>query len=55
MLPEDEIEELLTPWFGPYVPVEALQVPRLVEIREDGEFPTTDDDPDAIAVVGRAY
>ncbi len=24
-------------------------------IREDGEFPTTDDDPDAIAVVGRAY
>lgn len=37
MLPEDEIAELLTPWFGPDVPVEALPVPRLVEIREDGD------------------
>ena len=37
MLPEDEIADLLTPWFGPDVPVEALPVPRLIEIREDGE------------------
>lgn len=37
MLPEDEIADLLTPWFGPDVPVEALPVPRLVEIREDGD------------------
>ncbi|WBU60451.1 cell division protein FtsX [Paracoccus albus] len=37
MLPEEEIEDLLTPWFGPDVPVEALPVPRLVEIREDGD------------------
>ncbi|TKW65279.1 MAG: FtsX-like permease family protein [Paracoccus denitrificans] len=37
MLPEDEISDLLTPWFGPDVPVEALPVPRLVEIREDGD------------------
>lgn len=37
MLPEDEVEDLLTPWFGPDVPVEALPVPRLVEIREDGD------------------
>ena len=37
MLPEDEISDLLTPWFGPDVPVEALPVPRLVEVREDGD------------------
>ena len=37
MLPEDEIADLLTPWFGPDVPVEALPVPRLVEVREDGD------------------
>ncbi|HMQ40077.1 MAG TPA: cell division protein FtsX [Paracoccus sp. (in: a-proteobacteria)] len=37
MIPEDEVEALLAPWFGPDVPVEALPVPRLIEIREDGE------------------
>ncbi|MDO5605255.1 MAG: cell division protein FtsX [Paracoccus sp. (in: a-proteobacteria)] len=38
LLPEDEVEELLTPWFGPDVPVEALPVPRLIEIRETRDF-----------------
>ena len=37
MLPEDEIADLLTPWFGPDVPVEALPVPRLIEVREQGD------------------
>ncbi|MFV0410593.1 MAG: cell division protein FtsX [Paracoccus sp. (in: a-proteobacteria)] len=39
-LPDDEVGALLAPWFGPDVPVEALPVPRLVEIIEDdnGEF-----------------
>ncbi|AUM74690.1 cell division protein FtsX [Paracoccus jeotgali] len=36
MLPQDELESLLTPWFGPDVPIEALPVPRLIEIRESG-------------------
>ncbi|WBU63315.1 cell division protein FtsX [Paracoccus aerodenitrificans] len=36
MLPEEEVEDLLTPWFGPDVPVSALPVPRLIEIREGG-------------------
>ncbi|MFV0291715.1 MAG: cell division protein FtsX [Paracoccus sp. (in: a-proteobacteria)] len=37
ILPEDEVADLLTPWFGPDVPVEALPVPRLIEVTEDGE------------------
>lgn len=37
MLPEEEVDALLTPWFGPDLPVEALPVPRLIEIRESGE------------------
>ncbi|WBU58445.1 cell division protein FtsX [Paracoccus sediminicola] len=37
LMPQDEVENLLTPWFGPDVPVEALPVPRLIEIREDGD------------------
>ncbi|MDO5643184.1 MAG: cell division protein FtsX [Paracoccus sp. (in: a-proteobacteria)] len=36
LMPEDEIEELLAPWFGPDVPVEALPVPRLIELRQSG-------------------
>ena len=32
LLPEDEVEKLLEPWFGPDIPVEALPVPRLVEV-----------------------
>ncbi len=34
-LPPDEIQSLLTPWFGPDVPVDALPVPGLVEVVED--------------------
>ncbi|ABL70108.1 MULTISPECIES: cell division protein FtsX [Paracoccus] len=34
LLPDDEVERLLEPWFGPDVPVEALPVPRLIEITE---------------------
>ncbi|MCJ1901116.1 MULTISPECIES: cell division protein FtsX [Paracoccus] len=34
LLPDDEVEGLLEPWFGPDVPVEALPVPRLIEITE---------------------
>ncbi|SDD30989.1 cell division transport system permease protein [Paracoccus isoporae] len=37
MLPSDEVADLLTPWFGPDVPVEALPVPKLIEIREGGD------------------
>lgn len=35
VLPDDEVEALLEPWFGPDVPVEALPVPRLIEISEE--------------------
>jgi cell division transport system permease protein len=31
-LPDAEVEKLLEPWFGPDVPVEALPVPRLIEV-----------------------
>ena len=34
LLPDEEVEKLLEPWFGPDVPVEALPVPRLIEIAE---------------------
>lgn len=37
LLPDDEVEKLLEPWFGPDVPVEALPVPRLVEVTEAAE------------------
>jgi cell division transport system permease protein len=33
-LPDDEVEKLLEPWFGPDVPIEALPVPRLIEVTE---------------------
>lgn len=32
LLSDDEVEKLLEPWFGPDVPVEALPVPRLIEV-----------------------
>lgn len=32
LLPDAEVEQLLEPWFGPDVPVEALPVPRLIEV-----------------------
>ncbi|MBV0892038.1 cell division protein FtsX [Paracoccus sp. Z118] len=31
-LPAEEVEALLAPWFGPDMPVDALPVPRLVEV-----------------------
>ncbi|MFD1882954.1 cell division protein FtsX [Paracoccus pacificus] len=37
VLNDAEMERLLAPWFGPDVPVDALPVPRLVEVVEDGE------------------
>ncbi|WP_018000034.1 FtsX-like permease family protein [Paracoccus sp. N5] len=37
LLPDDEVEKLLEPWFGPDVPVEALPVPRLIEVTEAAE------------------
>jgi len=37
LLPDEEVEKLLEPWFGPDVPVEALPVPRLIEITEAAE------------------
>lgn len=37
MVPQEEVEQLLAPWFGPDVPVEALPVPRLIEVTESGD------------------
>lgn len=41
VLPADEVAALLTPWFGPDAPVDALPVPRLIDV------PIADDDFDA--------
>jgi len=35
-LSQDEQRALLEPWFGPDLPVEALPLPRLIEVAEDG-------------------
>lgn len=35
-LSEDEQRKLLEPWFGPDLPVDALPLPRLIEVVEDG-------------------
>ncbi len=41
VIPDEEFEDLLAPWFGPDVPVDALPVPRLIEVaRSTGEFDT---------------
>ena len=32
----EEQQALLEPWFGPDLPIDALPVPRLIDIREDG-------------------
>lgn len=32
VIPDDEVQKLLEPWFGPDIPVDALPVPRLVEL-----------------------
>ena len=37
ILPDADVEKLLEPWFGPDVPVEALPVPRLIEVVEGDE------------------
>lgn len=36
-LSDDEQRKLLEPWFGPDLPVEALPVPRLIELQETGD------------------
>ncbi|MDO5633007.1 MAG: cell division protein FtsX [Paracoccus sp. (in: a-proteobacteria)] len=38
ILPDDEVAALLTPWFGPDVPVDALPVPRLIDVPISGGF-----------------
>ena len=35
-LDEEEQRKLLEPWFGPDLPVQALPLPRLIEVVEDG-------------------
>lgn len=37
LLPEEEVQELLAPWFGPDVPIEALPVPRLIEVTQSND------------------
>ncbi|WP_134724741.1 cell division protein FtsX [Paracoccus luteus] len=37
-LPADEVGALLEPWFGPDVPVDALPIPRLIEVRQSAGF-----------------
>lgn len=38
LLPQDELAQLLEPWFGPDMPVDALPVPALVDLPVEGEF-----------------
>ena len=38
LMPADEQAALLEPWFGPDLPLDALPVPRLIEITVDGAF-----------------
>ncbi len=35
---DEEVEKLLEPWFGPDVPVDALPVPKLIEVSQTREF-----------------
>ena len=35
-LTDDEQRNLLSPWFGPDLPIDALPLPRLIEVAEDG-------------------
>ncbi|MFC3166535.1 cell division protein FtsX [Paracoccus fontiphilus] len=37
LLPSDEVADLLVPWFGPDMPVDALPVPSLIELPVAGE------------------
>lgn len=36
VIADDEVKKLLEPWFGPDVPVDALPVPRLIEVSGSG-------------------
>lgn len=38
----EEMQALLQPWFGPDMPVDALPIPRLVELTTEGRGPDTD-------------
>ena len=38
LVPEDELAQLLEPWFGPDMPVDALPVPALIDLPVEGEF-----------------
>ena len=38
LLPEDELAQLLEPWLGPDMPVDALPVPALIDLPVEGEF-----------------
>ncbi|KGJ03875.1 cell division transport system permease protein [Paracoccus halophilus] len=37
VLPDEQVEKLLEPWFGPDLPIEALPIPRLIELVEADE------------------
>lgn len=37
LIPDDEMAALMEPWFGPDVPMDALPVPRLIEVTETGD------------------
>lgn len=37
LLADTEMQDLLKPWFGPDVPIDALPIPRLIELRENGD------------------
>jgi len=39
-VPADEMSELLAPWFGPDMPVDALPIPVLIELTADGGLDT---------------
>ncbi len=38
LLPQDELAQLLEPWFGPDMPVDALPVPALIDLPVETEF-----------------
>lgn len=38
LLPQDELAQLLEPWFGPDMPVDALPVPALIDLPVDDDF-----------------
>ncbi len=38
VISDEEVEKLLEPWFGPDVPVDALPVPKLIEVTQTRDF-----------------